>query len=212
MAKKVCYNEATMKYSEVQMELFDEALCFATERHSGQKRKTSDIPYILHPIEVATIVATMSEDEELLSAALLHDTVEDTDTTIKEIKKKFGKRVALLVMTETEDKREDQPENLTWKIRKEESLNILQNTKDKEVKMLWLGDKLANMRSFYRLYLEKGDKMWQNFNQKDPNEQAWYYFTIIECMSELKEYAAYNEFVRLVNKVFENHGGKTNDF
>ena len=156
------------------MDIFEEALSFANERHSGQTRKLSTLPYILHPMEVATIAATMTQDREVLAAALLHDTVEDTDTTLEEIRERFGRRVSLLVMTETEEKRPDRPAADTWELRKEETLMILENTKDVGVKMLWMSDKLANMRSFARMYRRKGDALWQDFNQKDPDRQAWY--------------------------------------
>ena len=187
------------------MDIFDEALCFAIERHSGQTRKTSDIPYILHPAEVAAIVATMTDDREVLSAAVLHDTVEDTDTTFDEIRERFGRRVELLVMTETEEKRHEQPAAETWELRKEESLIILEKTNDIAVKMLWLGDKLSNMRSFVKEYRRFGDKMWQNFNQKDPEKQAWYYRKIAECLSQLKEYDAYQEYVSLLDYIFKDY-------
>lgn len=87
---------------------------------------------------------------------------------------------------------------------KTESLEVLKNTEDIAVKMLWMGDKLSNMRSFYRLYLEKGSDLWQGFHQKDPKVQAWYYRTVAEYLADLKGYAAYNEYVYLVNKIFEN--------
>lgn len=187
------------------MDIFEQALCFATEKHSGQIRKMANTPYILHPIEVASIVGTMTDDKELLAAAVLHDTVEDTDTTLEEIKEKFGRRVSLLVMTETENKREDKPEAETWEIRKEETLIILEHTKDIAVKMMWLGDKLSNIRSFAREYRKRGDELWQDLNQKDPKRQAWYYLKIAKCLSELSEYDAYKEYVALVNYVFKDH-------
>lgn len=187
------------------MDVFEQALCFATEKHSGQIRKMANTPYILHPIEVASIVGTMTDDKELLAAAVLHDTVEDTDTTLEEIKEKFGRRVSLLVMTETENKRDDKPEAETWEIRKEETLIILEHTKDIAVKMMWLGDKLSNIRSFAREYRKRGDELWQDLNQKDPKRQAWYYLKIAKCLSELSEYDAYKEYVALVNYVFKDH-------
>lgn len=186
------------------MELFNSAVHFAVEKHNGQKRKTSDAPYILHPMEVAAIVSTMSNDEELLAAAVLHDTVEDTDTTLEEIEDKFGRRVALLVMTETEEKRPDKPPAETWRLRKEESLIILKNTKDIAVKMLWMGDKLSNMRAFYREFLVEGLAVWNKFNQKDPSQQAWYYRSIAKYLAELKDYAAYQEYVSMVDIIFES--------
>lgn len=193
--------------------LFERALCFAAERHAGQKRKACDGPYFLHPMEVATIVGTMTDDEETLAAALLHDTVEDAGVTLEEIRALFGKRVSLLVMTETEDKRPDLPEVMTWRIRKEETLGILQNTKDLSVKMMWLGDKLSNIRSFAREYRKKGDKLWQSFNQKNPEKQAWYYMRIADALSELREYDAYTEFISHIKYVFKDYiGGKYDEF
>jgi len=186
------------------MTKFDEALCFAIEKHSGQTRRLSTAPYILHPLEVAAIVGTMTDDEDTLCAAVLHDTVEDTDATLEEIRDRFGKRVKLLVMMETENKRADLPPAETWHLRKEETLIMLQHTRDICTKMMWLGDKLSNMRSFYREYLIKGDALWQQFNQKDPAEQAWYYRTILKAIPELKDTGAYREFEVLVNEVFKN--------
>lgn len=194
------------------MDVFEKALCFATEKHSGQIRKMANTPYILHPVEVASIVGTMTDDREILAAAVLHDTIEDTDTTLEEVKEKFGKRVALLVMTETENKRPDRPEAETWELRKEETLIILEHTKEIGVKMMWLGDKLSNIRSFAREYRRRGDELWQDLNQKDPKRQAWYYLKIAKCLSELKEFDAYKEYTSLVNYVFKDHiGGVENE-
>lgn len=195
------------------MSLFDEALKFAIERHAGQVRKVQNSPYILHPLEVAGIVGTMTTDEPTLCAAVLHDTVEDAGVTFDEIREKFGRRVALLVMTETENKREELPAAETWHLRKEETLIMLENTKDLSVKMMWLGDKLSNIRSFYRQFQEEGHGLWQHFNQKDPKEQAWYYYTIIKSLRDLAEHDAYKEFVWRVNAIFSDvyDGGNENE-
>ena len=61
------------------------AIEFATKAHEGQVRKYTGEPYIVHPLEVAEIVKTVEHTEEMLMAAVLHDTVEDTDTTIEDI-------------------------------------------------------------------------------------------------------------------------------
>lgn len=190
------------------MELFDEAVIFACRKHSGQRRKLSDAPYFLHPMEVASIVGTMSEDQNLLAAAVLHDTVEDTDTTLEEIKEIFGTRVYLLVMTETEEKREDRPPKETWKLRKEETLNIIEHTKDMDVKKLWLGDKLSNLRSFCREYRKHGDSFWNRFNQNDPKQQEWYYRKIASALSALSEYDAYTEFKSCIDELFGKEKGE----
>ena len=184
------------------MTIFDEAIRFAVEKHSGMLRKRESTPYILHPLEVATIVSTISSDEELLAAAVLHDTVEDTDTTLEEIRRLFGPRVAMLVASETEDKRRSLPPSESWRIRKEESLEELRHAADPAVRVLWLGDKLSNMRSFYRAWKISGDSIWESFNQSDPAQQAWYYRSIDAILSELKSCDAWQEFHHLVNTIF----------
>ena len=185
------------------MNLVDNAIIFATKAHSGMVRKFSPAPYILHPLEAMTIAGTMTDDAEILAAAVLHDTVEDTPVTLQEIEENFGSRVAELVSSETEDKREDKPPYETWQIRKEESIAFLRERGDIAVKILWLSDKLSNMRSFYRSYLKRGDDIWNDFNQKDKNKQHWYYRTIADLMPELKEYPAWQEYNILIKRVFE---------
>ena len=77
-------------------EKIKEAYEFADKAHDGQKRKSGD-PYISHPVEVAKILIEYGADDASIIAALLHDTVEDTDVTLDDIKKQFGEEVALLV-------------------------------------------------------------------------------------------------------------------
>ena len=186
------------------MELVSEAIAFAVKAHDGMRRKKSNAPYILHPMEAAVIVGTMTDDQNLIAAAALHDVVEDAGISIEEIEEKFGKRVRELVESETEDKRADLPPSETWRIRKEESLMFLKNTDDIGVLMVWLGDKLANMRSLYRDFKEEGNDMWQRFNQKDINQQAWYYRSIVEYTKRLSDTSAWLEYKKLTELVFGN--------
>ena len=184
------------------MELVSEAIAFAVKAHDGMRRKKSESPYILHPMEAAVIVGTMTDDQNLIAAAALHDVVEDANITLDEIEAKFGKRVRELVQSETEDKRSDLPPASTWRIRKEESLSVLKNTDDIGVLMVWLGDKLANMRSVYRDFKVEGIRMWQRFNQKDVAEQAWYYRSIADLTKRLSDTSAWIEYKTLTELVF----------
>lgn len=184
------------------MELISEAIAFAVKAHDGMRRKQSELPYILHPIEAAVIVGTMTNDQNLIAAAVLHDVVEDAGIDMDEIEEKFGKRVRELVASETEDKREELPPESTWRLRKEESLNVLKNTNDIDVLMVWLGDKLANMRSIYRDFKNEGINLWQKFNQKDVNEQAWYYRSIVDLTKRLADTSAWIEYKTLTELVF----------
>ena len=184
------------------MELVSEAVAFAVKAHDGMRRKKSEAPYILHPMEAAVIVGTMTDDQNLIAAAALHDVVEDADITIEEIEERFGKRVRELVQSETEDKRTDLPPAATWRIRKEESLDVLKNTEDVGVLMVWLGDKLANMRAIYRDFKVEGVQMWQRFNQKDVNQQAWYYRSFAALTERLSHTSAWLEYKTLTELVF----------
>ena len=181
---------------------FDKAMQFAIEAHKGQKRKVTGTPYILHPMEVAAICAAMSDNDALLSAALLHDTVEDTAVTIEDIEEQFSPRIAELVKCETEDKREGQEKAATWKLRKEESLLWLRDSGDLDVKKLWLADKLSNMRSFLRTYLVDGLDMWKRFNQTDTELQKWYYCCVADYTRELENEVPWQEYVYLLERVF----------
>ena len=185
------------------MELVSRAIEFAVKAHDGMRRKKSEAPYILHPMEAAVIVGTITADQHLIAAAALHDVVEDAQITLEEIEASFGERVRELVESETENKREDLPASDTWRIRKEESLEVLKNTEDIGVITVWLADKLANMRSIYREWKVEGDAMWQRFNQNDANEQAWYYTSIVDFTKRLSHTVAWNEYKTLTELVFE---------
>lgn len=184
------------------MDLLEKALSFAIKAHEGQKRKNGRTPYILHPVEVAAVAATLTDDEEILAAAALHDTVEDTQVTIEDIRREFGDRVAALVMSDTEDQHTELSRAESWQQRKEESLRLLENG-SKDIKIMWMSDKLSNMRSFYNMYREEGNGMWRHFNQQDKAKQKWYYATIADLLSEFRGTLAYDEYVTLLNKVFE---------
>lgn len=185
------------------MSRLDDALAFAIEAHAGMVRKGDRLPYILHPLEVATIAATCTDEEDVVIAAALHDVVEDTPHTLDEIRDRFGDRVAELVASETEDKRSSLPASSTWLERKLASLEELRANDDRGIHALWLSDKLANMRSFSRLHEREGDAMWEHFNQKDPAMQAWYHHEVAEATRDLAETPAWKEFKRLSDMVFE---------
>ncbi len=184
------------------MELVSEAIAFAVKAHDGQRRKKSNAPYILHPMEAAVIVGTMTDDQNLIAAAALHDVVEDAGITMEEIGKRFGERVKELVASETENKRTELPPADTWRIRKEETLEVLKNTDDPGVLMVWLGDKLANMRAIYREWKAEGHAMWQRFNQTDANAQAWYYRSVAKLTERLSHTSAWLEYQTLTDLIF----------
>ena len=185
------------------MNMLEEAIIYATVMHQGKVRKMGKRPFILHPMEVAQILSTMTDDLEVITAGILHDVVEDTDGTLKEIEGRFGKRVADLVSSESEPEYPDEDKKATWKRRKENSLLVLKNSEDIGVKMLWLADKLANIRSLAGEYSAQGEKIWQTLNQSDPDMQKWYYRSIAEMLElSLNKTGAFKEFIKHINFIW----------
>lgn len=166
------------------------------------ERKVDRQPAILHSLEAATITQTLTDEKEAVVAAVLHDTVEDAGVRIGKIIERFGDRVAQLVLSETENKRVGQAPSDTWRVRKEESVAVLRQTKDRGVKALYLGDKLSNIRSLYRSYQVLGNRLWTEFNQTDPAEHQWYYTSIRSALSVFSDTVAYREFSYYIDQIF----------
>lgn len=179
-------------------DLFDRAAQFAMEAHSGTERRGKGYPYIIHPMEAAAIVATITNDQEMLAAAILHDTVEDTDVTIEQIRELFGDRVAELVQHETAPL----DENMTWREKKAEQIKQLAEAPH-DSKVVALGDKLSNMQGIAMDYRKVGDEVWKLFHAPNgKSDVEWYYRSLGEAMSELSETLAYQEFMELLRMVF----------
>jgi myo-inositol-1(or 4)-monophosphatase len=185
-------------------DILDKAIVFAVNEHKGAVRKGTDTPYILHPLEAAAIVGSMTNDEDVIAAAVLHDILEDTPVTAAQLRNEFCERITELVITETEDKRTDKPPGETWKLRKRETIDALRNEPSLAVKMIALGDKLSNVRAMHSDYLKVGDRLWERFNQKSKAEHGWYYRSVAEAIKDLAAYPAWQEYDRLVREVFES--------
>lgn len=158
--------------------LLDNAILFAVERHSGQTRKGSSTPYITHPMETLSILTFMKADLNLMIAGVLHDTLEDTDTTADELLQLFGSDITSLVVAHTEDKTK------TWQERKQHCIDELSHA-DKRLKMLVLADKTANLRSLYADYKQSGENIWKHFNAPK-EQQAWFYSQLIDAFYDLQ--------------------------
>lgn len=181
-------------------ELLDRAIVFAVRAHAGTERRGKGFPYIVHPLEAVEIVATMTPDQELLAAAALHDTVEDTDVTVEQIRVEFGDRIASLVAAESDIEVNDISREESWHIRKQSAIDRLAAA-SRDTKMVALGDKLSNMRAIARDYAIQGDALWNVFRVKERKDHEWHYRGLAESLSELKDTFAYREFERLINEV-----------
>ena len=181
--------------------LLDRAIIFAVKAHAGTERRGKGYPYIVHPLEAMEIVATMTPDQELLAAAALHDTVEDTDVTVEQIRAEFGDRIATLVADESEERPDGLSDEESWHDRKRAAINHLANASH-NAKIVALGDKLSNMRAIARDYAEIGDALWNRFHSKNPKDHEWHYRGLADALRELSDTSAFQEFERLINQVF----------
>jgi len=182
-------------------ELLDRAIIFAVKAHADTERRGKGYPYIVHPMEAVEIVATMTADQELLAAAILHDTVEDTEVTVEQLRTEFGERIASLVADESDVMPEGMTEEASWHQRKQAAIDRLSKASH-DAKMVAMGDKLSNMRAIARDYAEIGDEIWNRFHTKDPKEHEWHYRGLADALRELKDTEAYREFESLINQVF----------
>ena len=181
---------------------FERALEFAMRAHKGQQRKGSSVPYIVHPIETALIAMTLTRDQDIIIASLFHDIIEDTRYSAKDIEDRFGSRIAHLVQMESENKRKGQDASETWKLRKQEFIDGL-DEKSKDEKIIALADKLSNMRATRQGYLKNDEKFWERFHQKDKKMHGWYYRTVANKLREFEDTEAWKELDRLIREVFE---------
>ena len=183
-------------------EFVDKALKFAIEAHANTERRGKGTPYVIHVLEAAAIVETMTKDPELLAAAALHDTIEDTDVTAEDIIREFGPRVASLVVSESDVMPEGISEEDSWHMRKQAAMDRLAAASH-DAKIVALGDKLSNMRAIYRDYLEIGDELWKRFHAPKPGDHEWHYRGLAKSLDELSEFDAYKEFVWRIDEVFK---------
>lgn len=104
------------------MELIEKAIVFATMAHGNQKRKGTNIPYITHPYAVGMYLQKANCSPEVVAAGILHDTLEDTETTFYELKEIFGEKVANLVKAASENDK-----SLLWEERKRLTIEMLKD-------------------------------------------------------------------------------------
>lgn len=179
-------------------ERLDQAIKYAVDCHAGQRRKGSGRPYILHPLEVMTILNGMGADTDLLIAGLLHDTIEDTGATREDIRSRFGENVARLVTAHTEDK------SRSWQERKSAAIEEVRQA-DRRLALLIMADKLSNLRSMERDFDAVGEKLWEYFHAPK-DRQAWYYTEITGALKPFENDphagACYEEIKSICSRLF----------
>ena len=181
---------------------FDKAIHFAIEAHRNTERRGKGFPYIIHCMEAVEIVATITSDQELLAAAALHDTVEDTDVTVEQLRAEFGDRVAALVESESDTMPLGENESESWRARKLAAINRIAAS-SRDAKIVAMGDKLSNMRAIARDYEQIGDELWNRFHAPNgKSDHEWHYRGLASSLAELADTFAYKELMELIEKTF----------
>ena len=177
---------------------FRQALQYAARVHAKQIRKKTQRPYIGHLMSVASIVIEYGGDEEMAMAALLHDTVEDQGgrPRLREIRKKFGKRVAHIVDGCTDSYSQPKP---PWLERKRAYVARV-GTESPEILLVSAADKLSNVRETLHDLRAQGDSVFERFAGKREGT-LWYYRALVDEFRKAGTNPLVEELARTVQEL-----------
>jgi len=158
---------------------FLRAFEYALRKHRNQPRKGKDVPYMEHLMGVCSIALHYGATEDEAMAALLHDVVEDCggEPVLKEVRRKFGPRVAAIVEGCTDDMTGHQT---PWEFRKERYIEHLRSTRDNGACLVSAADKLHNSRAILADYRDIGMKVWDRFS-RPADKTLWYYRELLKA-------------------------------
>jgi (p)ppGpp synthase/HD superfamily hydrolase len=183
-----------------------EAVEFAARAHRGQTRKGTRVPYLLHPLRAGETLIRLDCPDDLVIAAILHDTVEDTATTFATIRKKFGQNVMEIVKACTEPDK-----HASWEERKRHTLETLRHAPLK-ILMVAAADKLDNVRAMTLDYQEAGESLWRRF-KRPRAAQRWYYEGLAAVfhnrMADRKSRRLFGQFIKTVEQMFQPKNGSS---
>ncbi len=164
---------------------FHQALDYANSHHKVKPRKSTTIPYICHPIGVASLVIEAGGTETEAIAALLHDVAEDHggEPRLAEIKELFGDDVERIVRACSDSLTEDPELKDDWKARKEAHLKKLKE-QPADVLIVTAADKTHNARSIVTDLHIEGSKVWGRFSVKSPKSIIWYYESMYKILKK----------------------------
>jgi (p)ppGpp synthase/HD superfamily hydrolase len=158
---------------------YQAALILAARAHRAQERKGSDVPYIVHPVQVSVILLRHDFAEGVAIAGLLHDVVEDQDVPLARIEADFGPEVAEMVAALTERKREGGVQR-PWEARKREALDRLSRASLGAVAVK-AADVVHNARTLAADLRREGASVWRHY-ARGPDESMWYYRRVAEIV------------------------------
>lgn len=175
-----------------------EAIQTALKMHDRQIRKLDGDIYAAHPLEVGLMLASLGASDDVVIAGILHDTVEDTPLTLRDIELKFGPKVAYLVKGCSEDDK-----SMDWKKRKTDMIQYVKRSASVEEQLIILVDKVSNIKSMYRYIIShKKYDIWDKFNA-GYHDQKWYYEEMYKGLDKCGVMPAYNEVYKELKKYID---------
>jgi (p)ppGpp synthase/HD superfamily hydrolase len=183
---------------------FLDGLAYATKLHAQQARKGTRVPYVAHLLGVASIVLAEGGDEDMAIAALLHDAVEDQGgkPTLREIERRFGKRVARLVEACTDADTIPKP---PWKERKTRYIAAIRH-EPADARLISAADKLHNGRDILADYRQHGDAVWKRF-RGGREGTLWYYRALLDAFRAAGGNRLVDELDRVVTELEQQVAG-----
>jgi (p)ppGpp synthase/HD superfamily hydrolase len=177
---------------------FAKALQYAARVHGKQLRKRTQRPYIGHLLSVTALVIEYGGDEEMAIAALLHDAVEDQGglPRLREIRKKFGTRVAHIVDGCTDSYTKPKP---AWLERKRAYIERV-SRESADTRLVSAADKLSNARETLHDFRLQGDAVFERFQGKKSGT-LWYYRALVEAFRQAGGDALVEELDRVVSEL-----------
>ncbi len=177
---------------------FDDAVAYALDRHRGQMRKGTSIPYVAHVLAVAAIAFEHGATEQEAIAAVLHDTVEDAGgrPVLDEIRRRYGDAVADTVAACSDAFTQPKP---PWEERKRAHVAHLA-TASRSTALVTAADKLHNAQAILRDYRQEGDRLWSRFNA-GRDEILRYHRAVIDAIREKAPAPLLEELERVVGEI-----------
>jgi len=180
--------------------LLDRAIEMALRAHRSQVRKGTGIPFVTHPLAVGIILARTGCPVQVIAAGILHDTVEDTEMSLADLRETVGHTVAQIVEGASEPDK-----TLSWEERKAHTIEHLRMA-PLEVRLVSAADKLHNLQTISLDYETLGEGVWQRFN-RGKAQQAWYYGSLVKSLCRRPDNGPYESlFESLKDQVEELFG------
>jgi len=165
----------------------------AIRAHEGQRRKSDRTPYIIHPFMCALKLTDHDFSDVIVSAALVHDVLEDTEVTELELRDALGDAVVDIVCVVSEKK------ELPWEERKKEYVEAVRKGPE-SAKAVSIADKIHNMQSLLTAYDRDGDLLWEKFN-RSVEKKLWFEELCLSMFKETWDHPLIDEYEELVAKM-----------